>query len=292
MEVRVFYFTGLLGSGKTSFIDKTLNGLSERYNPLVICREVGDEDFTSEARVLYTDKFSAEYFADAAELYDPDIVFIEDDGTQSTDLYELEQSFPENWFIAQSVCMINAESFEHYITKAPNLLMEKIMISSMIVINRCDEKTAAFIREQSLRLANLDAEFWLEFKDGHVEPLAAEGESLFDLSSGKLQVSEELFPGWYIESFDFSSRFEGIEIEIELEVNHDRAFEGYDAAGRWLMTCCENDIQFFPVACTPGILDKFETGDIVKIEAIQHSLEWRPYEGIGPLLEIKRAIKK
>jgi len=293
MEVRVFYFMGLLGSGKTTFIDKTLNGIADGFNPLVICREVGDEDFTAEeARVIYTDKFTAEFFRDAAETYDPGIVFIEDDGTQTTDLFELEQIFPENWFIAQAVCMANAENFERYMIKAPNLLMDKIRTASMIVINRCDDALAEYLRSQNLRMSNKDAEIWLEFKDGHVEPYAGEEDSVFDLSTGKLRLTDDDFPAWYIESFDFPDRFEGIEVNVDLEVNHEEAYGGYDAAGRWLMTCCENDIRFFPVACTRGILDKFRTGDLVNITAICHSVEWDPYEGTGPLLEIKRAVQK
>ena len=53
MDVRVFYFTGILGSGKTTFINQTIGDLQEGQKSVVICLEVGDEDFGEDIPVVY-----------------------------------------------------------------------------------------------------------------------------------------------------------------------------------------------------------------------------------------------
>ncbi len=291
MDVRVFYFTGLLGSGKTTFIDKTLHDLDPQLKSVVVCAEVGDEDITADVPVVYTGKLSWKVFDEVQDKYQPDIVFIEDDGQNRPDINGLVKMFPDNWFLSQVVCMVNAASFEHFINTAPNQVMEKIMVASMVIINRCTQQLADYLRDQSLRMVNRDAEFWLEFVDEHVENYIRDDESYFDLSGDMIEISPDEFPVWYTEALDFPDRFEGFTVNLDLMVDHDEDTPEYDVAGLWLMTCCEADVAFYPVACKKGMLKEFETEDMVNITAIVHRTEWDAYQGEGPLLEIIEARK-
>ncbi len=291
MDVRVFYFTGLLGSGKTTFIDKTIADLDPQLKSVVICAEVGDEDFSEGVPVEYAGKLSWKLFESVQDKYQPDIVFIEDDGQNRPAPDDLVRMLPDNWFLSQVVCMINGASFEHYINTAPNMIMEKIMPASMVIINRCTDQIADYLREQSLRMVNRDAEFWLEFVDEHVENYIRDDESYFDLSGDMLEISPDEFPVWYTEALDFPDRFENFTINIDLMVDHDMDTPEYDVAGLWLMTCCEADIAFYPVACKKGMLKDFATEDMVNITAIVRKTDWDEYQGEGPLLEIIDARK-
>ena len=287
MDTRVFYFTGILGSGKTTFIDKTLGDLVDGQKSVVICREVGDEEISADVPVVYTDKFTWKKFEEVQDQYAPDLVFIEDDGSQRPELDTLVRAFPEGWGLVQVVCMINARTFEHFMTQAPNQIIEKVMPASMIIINRCTDELAEMIRQQPLRTINRQAEIWLEFEDEHVENFMMEGESYFDLSEGELFLSEDEFPVWYVEALDYPDRFEGVTINVDLMVDKEGpADPEYDIVGRWLMTCCEADLQFFPVACRKGMLDEFKDEDVVNLTAIVHQGDWYMYEGPGPVLEI------
>ena len=105
MDVRVFYFTGLLGSGKTTFIDKTIQDLDPQLRTVVICAEVGDEDFTEGTNVVYAGKLTWKLFDEVQDKYDPDIVFIEDDGQRRPEPDQLVRMFPDNWNLSQIVCM-------------------------------------------------------------------------------------------------------------------------------------------------------------------------------------------
>jgi len=291
MDVRVFYFTGILGSGKTTFIDKTLEDLDPSQKSVVICTEVGDEDFAPGVDVEYAESLSWKLFEKVQEKYSPDLVFIEDDGTKRPDIETLVRMFPENWMLVQVVCMINARTFAHFMESAPNQIAEKVMPASMIIINRCTEELADQLREASLRTLNRQAEIWLEFDDHSVENYIRDGESYFDLSEGVLEISDDDFPQWYIEALDYPDRFDGFTINLNLMVDHDRDDARYDCLGCWMMTCCEADLQFFAVACKKGMLKEFKTEDEVNVTAIVHQGEWAPYEGPGPVLEIIDAKK-
>ncbi len=290
-EVKVFYFTGLLGSGKTTFIDKTIQDLDPDLKSVVVCVEVGDEDFSAGIPVEYAGKLSWKLFEHVQDKYSPDVVFIEDDGQNRPDIAALVKMLPENWVLFQVVCMLNAESFEHYINTAPNKVMEKIMVASMVIINRCTDQLAEYLRDQSLRMVNRDAEFWLEFTDEHVENYIRDDESYFDLSGDLIEISPDEFPVWYTEALDFPDRFEGLAVNLTLMVDHEQDTPEYDVAGLWLMTCCEADIAFYPVACKKGMLKDFATEDMVNITAIVRRTEWSEYQGEGPLLEIIDAAK-
>ena len=183
--------------------------------------------------------------------------------------------------------MINARTLAHYLAQAPNQIVEKVMPASMIIINRCTDELAEFARGAKLRTINRQAEIWLEFDDGSVENYVREDESYFDLSEGELFLSEDEFPIWYVEALDYPDRFEKVTINVDLMVDKEGpADPRYDVLGRWLMTCCEADLQFFPVACRKGMLDEFKDEDIVNVTAIVHKGEWEIYEGEGPVLEI------
>ena len=290
-EVKVFYFTGLLGSGKTTFIDKTIQDLDPSLKSVVVCAEVGDEDFSEGVPVEYAGKLSWKLFERVQDKYEPDVVFIEDDGQNRPDIPGLVRMLPESWVLFQVVCMVNAATFEHFINSAPNQVMEKIMVASMVIMNRCTDQLAEYLRDQSLRMVNRDAEFWMEFEDGHVENYVREGESYFDLSGDLIQVSADEFPIWYTEALDYPDRFEGLAVNLGLMVDHDQDTPEYDVAGLWLMTCCEADISFYPVACKKGMLMEFKTEDLVNITAIVRRTEWEEYQGEGPLLEIIDANK-
>ncbi len=289
--VKVFYFTGLLGSGKTTFIDKTIQDLDPSLKSVVVCVEVGDEDFSEGVSVEYAGKLSWELFERVQDKYSPDVVFIEDDGQNRPDIRALLKMLPESWGLFQVVCMVNAASFEHFINTAPNQVMEKIMVASMVIMNRCTDQIAEYLREQSLRMVNRNAEFWLEFTDGHVENYIREGESYFDLSGDLIDVSPDEFAIWYTEALDYPDRFEGITVTLRLMVDHDQDTPEYDVAGLWLMTCCEADVSFYPVACKKGMLKEYKTEDLVELTAIVRRTEWDRYEGEGPLLEIIDAAK-
>ena len=287
METRVFYFTGILGSGKTTFIDQTIGDLAEGQCSAVICTEVGDEEITQRVPVEYAGAFSRKLFADVQKKYRPDLVFLEDDGTRRPDLAALIRMFPQGWNLVQVVCMINARTLAHYLDKAPNQIVEKLMPASMVIINRCTDELAEFARGASFRTINRQAEIWLEFDDGHIENYIREGESAFDLSEGELFLTENDFPVWYVEALDYPDRFEKVTINADLMVDKEGpADPEYDILGRWMMTCCEADLQFFPLACRKGMLDEFEDEDMVNVTAIVHQGEWDIYEGPGPVLEI------
>lgn len=287
METRVFYFTGILGSGKTTFIDQTIGDLAEGQRSVVVCTEVGDEEITQHVPVEYAPALSRKLFEDIGKKYEPDLVFIEDDGTKRPDIPGLIKLLPRDWALVQVVCMINARTLAHYLAQAPNQIVEKVMPASMIIINRCTDELAEFARGAKLRTINRQAEIWLEFDDGSVENYVREDESYFDLSEGELFLSEDEFPIWYVEALDYPDRFEKVTINVDLMVDKEGpADPRYDVLGRWLMTCCEADLQFFPVACRKGMLDEFKDEDIVNVTAIVHKGEWEIYEGEGPVLEI------
>ena len=69
---------------------------------------------------------------------------------------------------------------------------------------------------------------------------------------------------------------------------HSKKFPGIHCPGRFVMTCCENDIQFVGIVAKGDSLKAYKNRDWVDITATVKKEHLDAYEGEGPVLYVER----
>ena len=174
-EIPVYLFTGFLDSGKTKFIQETLE--DKRFNNtertlLLVCED-GDEEYSPDSfssdtvfcemiedqRQINPDKLSA-----LENKYKIDRVVIEYNGMwQVQDLYA---AIPENWVVYQEMSFADGSTFLNYNANMRSLVVDKIMQCDMIAFNRVPADFDVMQLHQIVRGLSRRAEIAYEFVDG------------------------------------------------------------------------------------------------------------------------------
>lgn len=147
VQIPVYAFTGFLDSGKTKFIQETLE--DERFNAgertLLLVFEEGEEEYdfstyphknvyleTLDQQTVTTKELQA-----LAKKYKAQRVVAELNGMQQVgDLY---MRFPENWAVAQEVMFADSTTIMAYNANMRNLVMDKLVGAQMVVFNRLEK---------------------------------------------------------------------------------------------------------------------------------------------------------
>lgn len=177
-EVPVFLFTGFLESGKTKFIQETLE--DKRFNSgertlLIVCEE-GEEEYAP-------DKFSAPNVfmvnvEEQAELtranlrkwldeHDCERCVIEYNGMWMLD--DLYQALPEMWMVYQEFFFADARSILSYNANMRNLVYDKLKSAELTVFNRYDDSIDKMELHKLVRAASRRSDIAYEYADGTVK---------------------------------------------------------------------------------------------------------------------------
>ena len=135
VQIPVYAFTGFLDSGKTKFIQETLE--DERFNAgektLLLVFEEGEEEYDSSIypgqnvylEVLDQQTVTTKQLQALQKKYRAERVVVELNGMQQVgDLY---MRFPENWAIAQEVMFADATTIMAFNANMRNLVMDKLV---------------------------------------------------------------------------------------------------------------------------------------------------------------------
>lgn len=144
-EVSVFLFLGFLESGKTKFIQETLE--DERMNTgertlLLVCEE-GEEEYNPDLfKVRYVtkvtlegaDELTMDNLTKLTEKYKVERVVVEYNGTWL--LSQFFEAMPENWVIDQIMTFFDATTFLNFNQNMRQLVFDKVQMTQMAVFNR------------------------------------------------------------------------------------------------------------------------------------------------------------
>ena len=147
MDIPVYLIAGFLDSGKTKFIQETLE--DPRFNAgertLVLIFEEGEEEYDLSTypkknvylEVLDQQTVTTEELKALQKKYKAERVVAELNGMQQVgDLY---MRFPDSWAIAQEVMFADATTFMTYNANMRNLVMDKLVGAQMVVFNRLEK---------------------------------------------------------------------------------------------------------------------------------------------------------
>ncbi len=302
-EVPVYLFTGFLESGKTSFIQETLedNRFNQGQNILLLTCEEGEEEYdfskfpndhVFKEDFGDSDQITTEYLTSLENRYRPDVVIVEYNGMWLlSDLYE---KLPQNWLIYQELMFCEAKTFIPYNQNMRQLMVDKLSSCEMIAINRSDE-AKDLDREQIhkiIRGSNRRCTIAYENTDGTVEYDEIQDPLPYDIDASVIKIADEDYALFYRDLVEEQAKYDGKVIEFRGVLARDDQMAKKEAVvGRQIMTCCAYDIAYYPIICTSKTDLNFKSGDWVSVRAKIKIKKHPIYEGEGPVLQIDKIIR-
>jgi uncharacterized repeat protein (TIGR03943 family) len=164
--------------------------------------------------------------------------------------------------------------------------MDKLVGAQMVVFNRLEPGADTMPLHKVARAASRRIDILYDFTDGSttfddvVDPLP------FDIEAPIIQVKDEDYALWYRDVTEEPEKYDGKSVCFKGQVAMlRREKDGMFAPGRFVMTCCADDIQFCGIPCRYQGSKALESRSWVqvtaKISAEKHTL----YHGeLGPVL--------
>ena len=250
-SVPVYLFTGFLESGKTSFIQKTID--DKRFNSndnilLLVCEE-GEEEY----KIPDCNRITVRYLEDSTEL-DPEKLKKMSDECQATvivieyngmwHMSNLILNKPANWKIFETVLIADSSTFIQYSKNFGNLVSDKLYICDIVVFNRL--KSNDFdVLHKLVRKVNRKSQIYYQDDSGQMISDDIEDVLPFDVNSDFIIIKDCDYALWYSDIMNSAGKYQGKTVTFKaLLKNMPELPENIFALGRNVVTCCEEDMQF------------------------------------------------
>ncbi len=294
MNIPVYAFTGFLESGKTKFIQETLE--DPRFNDgtrtLLLVMEEGEEEYDPSRwpgknvfceTVDDPEKLTTWQLEKMQKNCRAQRVVVELNGMRpAADFYEI---LPANWQVAQEVSFADANTILTYNANMRSLVVDKLQNCEMVVFNRVKPDADIMPLHKLARALNRRVDIIYEYTDGTTKFDEIEDPLPFDLNADVIEIKDEDYALFYRDITEEAEKYDGKTVRFKaqaarLKKHCDEMF----AAGRFVMTCCADDITFLALPCRWEKAAEQETRSwcmvTAKIEVKRHSI----YGGVGPIL--------
>ena len=293
-QIPVYAFTGFLDSGKTKFIQETFE--DERFNAgertLLLVFEEGEEEYDLSTyphknvyvEVLDQQAVTTKQLQTLQKKYKAERVVVELNGMQQVgDLY---MKFPEGWVVAQEVMFADSTTIMQYNANMRNLVMDKLVGAQMVVFNRLKKGADIMPFHKLARAASRNIDILYDYTDGTTQFDEIEDPLPFDINAPVICVNDEDYALWYRDVSAEPQKYDGKTVCFKAQVAMLRRDKnGMFAPGRFVMTCCVDDIQFCGIPCRYDKAATLESRSWVMVTAKISAEKHKLYKGeIGPVL--------
>lgn len=297
MEIPVYLFTGFLESGKTLFIQETIQdpNFSRGEKTLIILCEEGMQELEADflkknnshvVMVEEEEQLTEEFLKEMSVKYDPDRVFIEYNGMWDTKII-LDMQLPKYWEVIQMITLINGETYEAFMSNMRSLLVNHYTESDMVIFNRCLKEMDFAAFRRSVKAVNKKAQVYFEGED--IDPQNTAEFLPFDMEADIIEIADEDYGIWYLDAMDNPKKYNGKTVEFTgIVFKSKHLAQGNFVPGRHAMTCCADDISFIGFICKSQNAEKLHHKQWVRLTA-EIRVEYRKeYKGKGPVLYAKK----
>ena len=294
-EVSVYLFLGFLDSGKTKFIQETLE--DERMENgertmLLICEEGEEEYDPSRFKVknVAIERIDTPEDLNEGTLYyltrkhRAQRVVVEYNG-----MWLLQQFFdamPESWVINQMMTFFDSATFTAYNKNMRQLVFDKINMTQLVVLNRFKGEYERQEYHKIVRAVSRRPEIVYEYVGGKVEYDEIEDPMPFDVEAPVIEIEDRDFALFYRDLSEKPQQYVGKTVKFKgMAAVSKKLPAGCVVIGRFIMTCCEADIAYDGFALkTNGHVSGLATKDWLIIVA-KVGFEYSPvYRKEGPVL--------
>lgn len=298
MDIPVYLFTGFLESGKTKFIQETLE--DERFNSgektlLIICEE-GEEEYEPSSfsgknvSIKTVDKkedLTAEVLSAWQKETRSERVIVEYNGMWTLDAFY--NAMPQKWAVYQEMMFADASTFVSYNANMRSLVVDKLKSAEIVIFNRYDSRIDKLPLHKIVRGISRRSAIVYEYKDGSTEEDDIEDPLPFDVNAPVIEIADTDYALWYRDMMEDTGKYNGKTVKFKGIIARDKKLgDSTFVAGRHVMTCCAEDVQYAGLIAeceTPCM--SLKTGDWIMITATVSVKKHKAYKGVGPVLRVK-----
>lgn len=291
MAVPVYVFSGFLDSGKSTFIQETMENpeFNDGAKTLLLMLEEGDVAYDCTKypfdcmAIESPEDLTTQVLEDLVKRHGAERVLVECNGMERVEaFYEL---MPEGWEPAQEICFSDSNTILAYNENYRELVVEKIMGCELAVFNRMEPGADVMPFHAMVRAINRQCDIAYTYLDGTTEFDDIEDPLPFDREADFMEIGDEDFALWYRDLTENEPHYQDKTVKFKGQVAKlpDNP-EGYIAVGRFVMTCCADDIEFMAVPCHCPEFAHLEQRTWVTISAKISVEESSIYDGVGPIL--------
>ena len=299
-DVPVYLFLGFLESGKTKFIQETLE--DTRFNQgektVILLSEEGIEEYDLsrfKGGNVYIEsidgeaELTAERLSDIEKRLAPDRVMCEYNGMFLTQ--KLFEALPENWSVVQAFMFADSSTFLSYNGNMRQLVYDKLNVADLVAFNRFDDKYDRDMFHKTVRAVSRRAEIIFEYTDGKVVPDDTVDPLPYDLDAPVVEISDRDYAIWYQDLCEEMSKYDGKTLSLRVKLIKNKLLPDAFIAGRDLMSCCVEDIRLAAVACRNPENIVIDDGGWYKVTGKMEVRFSKAYNKRGPVLTVEKAEK-
>ena len=301
VETPVYLFLGFLESGKTKFIQETLEDprFSQGEKTLLLVMEEGEEEYEtikfsnaeSVDLVVIDEKaqLTEAYLSQLQLEHGAERVIVEYNGTWM--LEDFFNAMPEGWMVNQIMTFFDANTFLNYNANMRQFTFDKIQNTQLVVFNRFNENMDKMEFHKIVRAISRRCDIVYEYADGRADFDDIEDPLPFDINAPIIEIADKDYAFFYRDLSENLESYIGKTVKFKGLVATDKRLSPQDiVVGRHVMTCCEADIEYCGLACVlPETMD-LQTRDWISVTAVVRFQKHRIYKGKGPVLVAERVI--
>lgn len=300
-ETPVYLFLGFLESGKTKFIQETLEDprFSTGEKTLLLVTEEGEVEYEtikfanaeSVDLVVLDDKqqLNEAYLTELQLKYGAERVVVEYNGTWM--LQDFFNAMPEGWLVSQIMTFFDARTFLNFNANMRQFTFDKIQNTQLVVFNRYSTAIDKMELHKIVRGISRRCDIVYEQADGKAEFDEIEDPLPFDINAPVIEIADRDYAFFYRDLTENLEAYIGKTVKFKGLVARDHRLSPQDIViGRHVMTCCEADIEYSGFACVlPEAMD-LRTRDWINVTGKIEFQKHRIYKGKGPVLIAERVI--
>ena len=297
MDIPVYLFTGFLESGKTKFIQETLE--DERFNAgektlLLLCEEGLEEyepdKFSGHNVYIETvdsqDDLTTSYLDGLIKQTKSVRVIIEYNGMWTLD--KLFNAMPQKWIIYQQMMFADSTTFPSYNANMRSLVYDKLKSAELVIFNRVSENTDKMELHKIIRGISRQNAIIYEYIDGSTEQDTIEDPLPFDINADIINIDDRDYALLYRDMMEELDKYSGKVVKFKGIAAKDKKLDNDTfIIGRHVMTCCADDIQYAGLVAICNSFCNLKTGDWVNVTAEISLEKHKIYRGVGPVLRVK-----
>ena len=294
IRVPIYLVTGFLESGKTTFLDFTLQQeyfAIDGKTLLILCEE-GEEEYDMDKLKLTNtvveviedeEDLTPQRLAAMDIIHQPERVVIEYNGMWLVSKFE-QMELPEGWGIEQEITCVDATTYQVYMANMKSLFMDMIRNTDMVVFNRCKEGDPLPAYRRGIKVANQSAEVIFENEEGEMDDIFQD-EMPFDINALIIEIPPEDYGIWFVDAMDNPDKYVDKIVRFKGRVMKPRGMGSkFFVPGRVAMTCCAEDMAFLGYACEFAGTKDLKQKEWVKVTAKVAREYFADYKGEGPVL--------
>ena len=294
MPIPVYAFTGFLESGKTKFIQETLE--DPRFNDgertLLLVMEEGEEEYHADTYphdCVYLeviddlDALTPEALSAMVKKYHARRVVAELNGMRLAG--EFYEKMPQDFQIAQEMMFADATTILSYNANMRQLVVDKLTGAEMVVFNRMPLGADVMPFHKLARAVNRRIDIVYDYVDGSTQFDEIEDPLPFDINAPVIEVKDEDYALFYRDLTEEPKKYDKKVVQFKAQVAKLRREKaGMFAPGRFVMTCCVEDISFLGIPCRFVGSEALKPRSWVMVEAKVSVERHNLYRGLGPIL--------